>query len=70
MKITKEYRNHNNGGVERVTRDGDNYYINSFINDRLGWMGVNQVTRQQMVRALKYTNAPQDVVDAMVEVAA
>ncbi len=64
-KITKEYANSNNGGKERVARDGDKYYINSYINANIGWMGERKVSRSDAERCMSYTNAPADVVAAI-----
>ncbi len=63
-KITKEYANNNNGGKERVARDGDNYYINSRI-PSVGWMGERKVSRRDAELCMAYTNAPADVVAAI-----
>lgn len=65
--ITKEYTNTANGGKERVTRDGDKYTINSYINARLGWMGERVVSRKEMQDCMDYTNAPANVVSAMLD---
>lgn len=64
-KITKEYANTNNGGKERVARDGDSYYINSYINANIGWMGERKVSRSDAERCMAYTNAPANVVSAI-----
>ena len=61
IRITKEYANTNNGGKERITRDGDKYHINSYI-PNVGWMGESNVTREQAAAGLRYTNAPTDLV--------
>lgn len=63
-KITKEYANTNNGGRERVARDGDTYRINSYI-PGLGWVGEREVSRRDMARCLAYTMAPAMVVAAI-----
>lgn len=63
-KITKEYANTNNGGKERVARDGDSYYINSYITN-IGWMGERKVSRSDAERCMAYTNAPANVVSAI-----
>ena len=63
-KITKEYANTNNGGQERITRDGDSYYINSNI-PSVGWMGPRKVSRSDAERCMSYTSAPADVVAAI-----
>lgn len=63
-KITKEYANTNNGGRERVTRDGNAYRINSYVPD-VGWMGERRVSRRDAERCLSYTAAPADVVAAI-----
>lgn len=64
-KITKQYDNAKSGGCERVTRDADNYTINSYI-PTVGWMGERQVTPAEMAACLDYTNAPGHVVAAMI----
>lgn len=64
-KITKEYANTNNGGKERVTRDGDSYYVNSYINANIGWMGERNVSRSDAERCMVFTKAPADVVAAI-----
>ena len=64
-KITREYENSANGGKERVTRDGDKFTINSYINARLGWMGERVVTRDEIQNCMAYTNAPEHVVTAI-----
>lgn len=63
-KITKEYANTNNGGKERVARDGDSYRINSYI-PNVGWMGERKVSRSDVERCMSYTSAPADVVAAI-----
>ena len=65
-KITKEYVNTNNGGKERIARDGDRYYINSYPNTEIGWMGEIEVSRSDAERCMSYTNAPADVVAAII----
>ena len=60
-KITKEYANANNGGKERVSRDGDKYYINSYLPSS-GWTGELAISRGDAERCLSHTNAPSDVV--------
>ena len=62
-KIVKQYANPNNGGQERMTRDGDKYYINSNWGD--GFSGNVQVSRSQMEMCLRHTSAPDDVVAAI-----
>lgn len=62
--VTKEYKNSQNGGMERVTRDGDSYVINSYING-VGWVGPRSVSRKQVAGCMEYTNAPSDVVIAI-----
>jgi hypothetical protein len=64
-KITKQFANTNNGGQERVTRDGDNYYINSYPCASLGWLGERKVTRAQLEACMNHVNAPADVVAAI-----
>lgn len=64
-KTTKQYANTNNGGQERVTRDGSRYYINSYPNASLGWLGETEVSRHQVEAGMAYTNAPTDVVAAI-----
>ena len=62
-KITRQYANPNNGGQERVTRDGDSYYVNS--NWGTGFSENRLVSRQQMEVCLRYTNAPAEVFEAI-----
>ena len=62
-KITKQYANPRNGGQERMTRDGDKYYINSDWGR--GFSGNVLVSRNQMDICLRYTSAPAAVVDAI-----
>lgn len=64
-KITKEYTNTKNGGQERVSRDGAMYYVNSYINANIGWMGERKVSRSDAERCMAYTNAPVAVVAAI-----
>jgi len=63
-KITKRYANKANGGEEIISRDGSKYEINSYI-PNVGWMGARTVSRNDAERCLKYTNAPADVVAAI-----
>ena len=63
-KITKEYANTNNGGKERITIDGGEYRINSYI-PNVGWMGERKVSRNDAERGMSYTNAPAEVVAAI-----
>ena len=60
-KIAKEYANANNGGKERVSREGDSYYIDSKI-PSIGWMGKRKISRSDAERCMSYTGAPADVV--------
>ena len=62
-KITKQYANPNNGGQERMTREGDKFYINSNWGD--GFSGNVLVSRNQMEICLRHTNAPADVCEAI-----
>jgi hypothetical protein len=64
-KITKEYANTNNGGKERVTVDGKKYYIDSYINANIGWMGEREISRGDVERCMDYTAAPEEVVAAI-----
>lgn len=64
MQITKQYANANNGGQERVSRDGDDYRIDSYI-PNVGWMGERKVTRAEVARCLSYTSAPANVTTAI-----
>ena len=58
-----QYDNPNNGGRERVYRDGDSYYINSDWGT--GWCGKRRVSRQQIASTMRHTGAPEDVVAAI-----
>jgi len=58
-KITKTYANPNNGGQERITRDGSRYYISSDWGN--GFCRPQEVTRAQAEQGLKYTKAPAEV---------
>jgi len=62
-KITKKYANQNNGGQERITRDGDKFYVSSDWGN--GFSRSQQVSRSQAETCLSYTNAPADVVAAI-----
>lgn len=62
-KITKTYANTNNGGQERITRDGDAYYISS--NWGNGFCEPTKVSKEQAKTCMAYTNAPADVVAAI-----
>ena len=67
-KITKEYSNTANGGKERVSRDGDSYYIEScHPNHSIGWMGERKISRLEAERCMAYTNAPSYVVDEILK---
>jgi len=65
MKITREYPNPNNGGKERITRDGDAYYINSYLSREFGWTGSRKVSREQAEAGMSYTCAPTEVIAAI-----
>jgi len=56
--IKKEYAH--NGGKEFVARDGDKYFINSYIAG-IGWMGQRRVSRHDIERCMDYTTAPASV---------
>lgn len=62
--ITREYRNSNNGGRERVSRNGDAYAINSDWGKGFS-ADSTPVSRTAMIACLKFTGAPQAVVDAI-----
>lgn len=63
-KITKEYKNPNNGGKERITREGDTYCVEScHPNPSIGWMGERKISRLEAENCMAYTNAPSSVVD-------
>lgn len=63
-KITKQYANPNNGGQERVIRDGDKFFINSDWGQ--GFCRPNtQVSRGQMEMCLRHTNAPAEIANAI-----
>lgn len=62
-KITKQYANTNNGGNERITRDGDKYYVSSDWGR--GFCRNQEVSRSQAQACMAYTKAPADVVSAI-----
>lgn len=62
-KITKTYANPNNGGQERITRDGDCYYVSSDWGK--GFCEPTKVSKEQAKAAMSYTSAPADVVAAI-----
>ena len=62
-KITKTYANPNNGGQERITRDGNAYYISS--NWGKGFCEPTRVSKEQAKIGMAYTKAPADVVAAI-----
>lgn len=59
--ITKEYANTRNGGKERISRNGNMYFINSYV-PKTGWIGERKISRADAIRCMAYTNAPADVV--------
>ena len=61
--ITKQYANTNNGGKERITRDGDNYYISSDCGK--GFYADIKVSRRDAERCMAHTKAPAHVVAAI-----
>lgn len=61
--IIKQYANANNGGKERVTKDGDMFFVNSDWGT--GFSGYIRVSREQMESCLRHTKAPADVVKSM-----
>lgn len=63
MTITKQYANSNNGGKERITRDGDNYYISSDWGN--GFCDERKVSRHDAERCMTHTKAPAHVVAAI-----
>jgi len=65
MTITKEYQNVNNGGKERITRDGDRFYIDSYI-PHVGWLGEREVSKIRAEFGMRWTKAPTDVVSAII----
>ncbi len=60
-KVTSQYANVNNGGSERVTKDGENYFVDSDFGN--GFRGEVKVTREQMAMCLQHTSAPADIVN-------
>lgn len=58
--IMRQYDNKNNGGRERVYRDGSNYYVSSDWGD--GFTKKQKVTLKQVKMCMRHTNAPSDVV--------
>jgi len=61
--ITREYANPNNGGRERVTRDGETFVISSDWGS--GFCRGQQVSRGQAETCMAYTGAPTEVVEAI-----
>ena len=61
--ITQEYKNANNGFRERITRDGDKYYVSSDWGS--GFCRSAEVSRSQAEACMSYTQAPADVVAAI-----
>lgn len=61
---TREYKNKNNGGTEKITRDGDRYTISSHTKSA-GWFGPVSATKSQVKKCLEYTGAPDDVASDM-----
>ena len=61
--ITKQYANTNNGGRERITRDGDSYYISSDFGK--GFCDRVRVSRRDAERYMAHTYAPASVVFAI-----
>ena len=61
--ITKQYVNTNNGGRERITRDGDNFFISSDFGN--GFCDQVKVSRRDAERCMAHTNAPANVVSAI-----
>ena len=65
--ITREYANPNNGGRERVTRDGETFVVSS---DWGYWFcRGQQVSRGQAETCMNYTGAPKEVVAAILAAA-
>ena len=62
-KITKQYANTNNNGQERVTRDGDSYYVSSDFGK--GFCAPVAVSKAQAAHCMAYTKAPAAVVAAI-----
>lgn len=62
-KVIKEYSNPNNNGKERVIKDGDKYFVNSFVGGE--WLGARAVTKSQIESCMIYTKAPSDVIEAI-----
>lgn len=58
-KIFRQYRNEKNGGSERVIKEGDKLFIQS--NCGFGWTNRVKVSRAQLERTLRFTNAPAQV---------
>lgn len=62
-KTTTQYANINNGGQERVTRDGNRYYVSSDFGK--GFCALVEVSRGEVEACMSYTKAPADVVAAI-----
>ena len=63
MKITKTYNNPNNGGKEKVIRDGDSFYIASDWGK--GFCNPVQISREKILITLQYTQAPLSVMSIL-----
>ena len=62
-KIVKTFANPNNGGQERIVRDGDSYYISSDFGK--GFCAPVAVSKDQAAQCMAYTKAPAAVVAAI-----
>ena len=62
-EIIQQYANINNGGQERFIRDGDKFFVSSDWGQ--GFCKAQQVSRAQAQRCLAHSNAPADVVLAI-----
>jgi hypothetical protein len=61
--IQQQYANVNNGGQERVMRNGDNYYVSSDYGK--GFCAPVAVSKAQAAQCMTYTKAPATVVAAI-----
>ncbi len=63
-QIMREYQNKRNGGRERVYRIGGKYFINSDWGNGFS-SDLTPVSETDMRNCLDFTNAPQNVVDSI-----
>jgi hypothetical protein len=62
-RVVCEYSNHSNNGRERVERVGQRFFVSSDFG--CGFRFRAEVDRKQVEAAMRYTGAPNNVVDAI-----